>query len=120
VLRAVVAKPAWFGGAVALDATFTQPPNVAEFARIQPDVARLNSCEFSYWQALSALPVRNQALRGKRVLLATSNADAEPQHALGRLLNASGMAVALRLRDNGAAALADINEWLMEGICIAV
>jgi hypothetical protein len=90
-LRAVIAKPEWFGGAIALDAAFSHPP---------------------------ALPVRNQALRGKRILLAASNVDVGPQHALARLLNASGMVVALRYRNNGAATLADVNAWLMEGICI--
>jgi hypothetical protein len=28
------------------------------------------------------------------------------------------MVVALRYRNNGAATLADVNAWLMEGICI--
>lgn len=92
-LQAFLAKPEWFGGAIAVDAAFSQPP---------------------------VLPLRNAELRDKRVLLGTSK-DADPQQSLKRLLSAAGLAVTeLSDVDDGASVLADINAWLMEGICIAV
>jgi phospholipase/carboxylesterase len=99
-LRTFLARPEWFGGAIVLGGRFGEAPR---------------------------MPVRNHALRGKRVLLASRDgkpaAETESHRTLARMLNAAGLAVTLRRQAadslEGPTALSDVNAWLMEAICVA-
>lgn len=102
-LSLFLARPEWFGGAVILDGRFDQ------------ETVPLGDLE---------------ELRGKRVFLANS-AD-EPGRpnpiartvAVSRLLNSAGVAVTTRAYESpdplAPAKLADINEWVMDGVCTPV
>jgi len=98
-LTTFLARPEWFGGAIALGGRFAMIPR---------------------------MPVRNHALHGKRVLLATRDgkaaAETESHRPLARTLNAAGVAVTVRRCDGDSletSALSDVNAWLMEAICVA-
>jgi hypothetical protein len=99
-LRTFLARPEWFGGAVVLGGRFSPAP---------------------------ILPIRNAALSDKRILLATCNrasaADVESHRSMAHLLNAAGTAVTTRRFDvdslDCATVLADVNAWIIEGVCVA-
>jgi phospholipase/carboxylesterase len=98
-----LARPEWFGGAVACGGQFSK------------DVVSLKDID---------------ELRGKRVFLgmqqptASSSQSTDETNAIGRLLYAAGVSVTSRICDQNdsinPSILAAVNEWVMDGICSLV
>jgi phospholipase/carboxylesterase len=99
-LRLLLAKPEWFGGAIALGARL--PCNRLSLSRFRD-------------------------LKGKRVSIGMGIHDSHEHNAqavrAGRLLHAAGLTVSTNVYDAGyelsPEMFKDINHWLMEGICSA-
>lgn len=97
-LLAFLARPQWFGGAIALKGAFG--------TALRPHI-----------------PFRNPALRGKRLFLAAQTGDGvNAMVEAGRLLGLFGLDVTTRGYDGAAGTtagvMADVNVWLMDGVCV--